>query len=167
MDDVYTRWTQLRQRWPALRLYALIDGVQYQSQLGQRIEPGPGRQSLFEGTADAPLAHAGPWLVDAVLASDSLLAELFALERRIASLTWLIAAQDLAGLAQLLQLRLDITLSDGRSGLLRFWDPRVLVSLAGTLEAWQREDLFGHVHEWHLLHEGRRVWIGRPDAHAQ
>ncbi|MCI1004262.1 DUF4123 domain-containing protein [Herbaspirillum sp. C7C8] len=166
MDDVYVRWTQIKQSSPAWRLYALVDGLQYQSQLGKRIAPGSGRQSLFAGTADALLAHAGPWLVDAALMGEPMRSELVALERSVPSVAWLIASQDLAGLAQLLQLRLDITLSDGRTGLLRFWDPRVLVSLARTLDAPQREDLFGHVLEWHMLHEGRRVRIGRQDAHA-
>ena len=45
-----------------------------------------------------------------------------------------------ACLGQLLQLRLDVNLPDGRSALLRFWDPRVLVNLARTLDGAQREE---------------------------
>jgi hypothetical protein len=57
-------------------------------------------------------------------------------------------------------------LPDGRSALLRFWDPRVLVNLARTLDGAQREEFFGHIHEWHLLDAGRRMWIGRQHAEA-
>ena len=166
MLDVQSRWEQLHNTMPALRLYALVDGVQYQTQLCKRFQPGSGLFPLFAGTPDAALAHAGPWLVDAALAGEAMVAELATLERDAPSLSWLIAPQDLDGLGQLLQLRLDVSLPDGRSALLRFWDPRVLVNLARTLDGPQREEFFGHIHEWHLLHEGQRVWIGRQHADA-
>jgi hypothetical protein len=121
---------------------------------------------LFADTPDAALCHAGPWLVDAARVEAPFVDELTTLEREVPSLTWLISSQDLDGLAQLLQLRLDVRLPDGRSALLRFWDPRVLANLAQTLDGVQREEFFGHIHEWHLLHEGRRVWIGRQHADA-
>ncbi|MBU0915407.1 DUF4123 domain-containing protein [Aquabacterium parvum] len=164
--DVQSRWAQLHNTLPTLRLYALVDGVQYQTHFCKRFQPGNGLFPLFADTPDAALAHAGPWLVDAALAGEALVAELASLERDAPSLTWLIAPQDLEGLGQLLQLRLDAKLPDGRSALLRFWDPRVLVNLARTLDGAQREAFFGHIHEWHLLHEGQRVWIGRQDADA-
>lgn len=47
-----------------------------------------------------------------------------------------------------------------------FWDPRVLVNLAEVLEPAQRETFFTHIHEWHLLHKGQRVWVGRQHAQA-
>lgn len=166
MLDVQSRLEQLRDTVPALRLYALVDGVQYQSQLCKRLHPSSGLFPLFARTPDAALSHAGPWLVDTDIADEATISELPTLERNAPSLTWLIAPQDLEGLGQLLQLRMDVILPDGRKALLRFWDPRVLVNLARTLDASQREALFGHIHEWHLLHEGRRVWIGRQDAEA-
>lgn len=166
MLDVQSRLEELRDTMPALRLYALVDGVQYQAQLCKRLHPSIGLFPLFAQTRDAALSHAGPWLVDTAIADEATMAELSTLERNAPSLTWLIAPQDLEGLGQLLQLRLDVILPDGRSALLRFWDPRVLVNLARTLDASQREELFGHIHEWHLLHEGRRVWIGRQHAEA-
>jgi hypothetical protein len=164
--DVQSRWEQRRDTLSVLRLYALVDGVQYQTQLCKRFQPGRGLFPLFAGTQDAALAHAGPWLVDAALAGEAMVAELAALEREAPSLIWLIAPQDLEGLGQLLQLRLDVSLPDGRSALLRFWDPRVLVNLARTLDGAQREEFFGHIHEWHLLDAGRRMWIGRQHAEA-
>ena len=91
---------------------------------------------------------------------------LAALEQTSPAVTWLIAQQNLDGLAQLLQLNLDTELPDGRTALLRFWDPRVLFNLAELLEPGQREMFFAHIHEWHLLHKGQRTWIGRPLAQA-
>ncbi|WP_395137988.1 DUF4123 domain-containing protein [Schlegelella aquatica] len=166
MREVQSRWEQLRHTLPALRLYALVDGVQYQTHLCKRLQAGRGLFPLFAGTPDAALAHAGPWLVEAACADEALLAALATLEHEAPALVWLIAPQDQEGLAQLLQLRLDVRLPDGRSALLRFWDPRVLFALARTLDAAQREEFFGLIHEWHLLHAGRRMWIGRHHADA-
>lgn len=167
MVDVTQRLSALREKLPALQLYALVDGVQYQTHYDEPLVAASGLIALFAGTPDAALAHAGPWLIAVEQAPDHLTAQLVELEHASPAVTWLIAPQDLTGLAQLLQLKLDIRLPDGRTALLRFWDPRVLASLAKTLDAKQRELFFAHIHEWHLLQEGRRVWIGRHHAHAQ
>ena len=167
MLDVQSRWRALQVAMPELRLYALVDGVQYQTHLGKRPRPCGGQFALFAGTPDALLAHAGPWLIDATDADEAVRAELATLESTAPALIWLIAAQELTGLGQLLQLRLDIRLPDGRGALLRFWDPRVLITLVDTLDGQQREDFFGYVHEWHFLHEGQRIGIGRQHADAQ
>ncbi|CAN7621240.1 DUF4123 domain-containing protein [Pseudoduganella sp. LjRoot289] len=165
--DVVERLAQLHQSMPALRLYALVDGAQYRSQLGETLAGQDGFHSLFAGTPDAALAHAGPWLIDAERVGGKLVDTLAVLEQAAPAVTWLIAPQDLAGLAQLLQLKLDTELPDGRTALLRFWDPRVLFNLAELLEPGQRVTFFAHIHEWHLLHKGQRTWIGKPLAQAQ
>ena len=74
MLDVQSRWEQLHNTMPALRLYALVDGVQYQTQLCKRFQPGSGLFPLFAGTPDAALAHAGPWLVDTAIAGEATVA---------------------------------------------------------------------------------------------
>lgn len=165
--DVLQRLSKLREEVPALRLYALVDGVQYQENRTKPLTAQAGLQALFEGTEDAALSHAGPWLVDAEHAGEAFTADLAKLEHEAPAVSWLIAPQDLGGLAQLLQLNLDTRLPDGRTALLRFWDPRVLVTLAEMMDAGQREAFFAHIHEWHLLHNGQRAWIGRQHAGAQ
>ncbi len=162
--DVIERLAQLRADDPTLRLYALVDGVQYENHRSERLAGGPGMASLFAGTADAALAHAGPWLIDVEIAGEAFASDLAALEHEAPAVSWLISQADLHGLAQLLQLQLDARLPDGRVALLRFWDPRVLGSLVDVLSTRQRETLLAHIHEWHLLRDGRRAHIGR--AHA-
>lgn len=159
--DVVARLAQLHQSTDALRLYALVDGVQYRERLGEPCTAREGCYSLFADTPDAALAHAGPWLIDAAQAEGALVDALITLEQAAPAVTWLIATQTLEGLAQLLQLNLDVALPDGRTALVRFWDPRVLATLAEVLEPGQRETFFGHIHEWHLLHRGQRTKIGR------
>lgn len=165
--DIFQRLSQLRERLPVLRLYALIDGAQYQKHRDEPLSAQAGMRSLFDGTEDVALAHAGPWLIDTEQAGHTLVNDLAQLEQKAHAVSWLITLQDLTGLTQLLQLHLNIRLPDGRTALLRFWDPRVLIGLAEVMDASQRESFFGHIHEWHLLHNGKRAWIGRHHADAQ
>lgn len=162
--DVAERLAQLRTRNPALRLYALVDGLQYETYRGERLDDRHGFASLFHGTPDGSLAHAGPWLVDVETVDKGVTADLARLEREAPSVTWLISETDQHGLVQLLQLQLDARLPDGRIALVRFWDPRVLTELAHVLTPEQRETFFAHIHEWHLLHNGERVQIWRARA---
>lgn len=163
-EDVRERLTQFHLHMPSIRLYALVDGVQYSKYLGEPIAPRHGFFPLFSGIPDVGIAHAGPWLIEIEDSYQALINKLAKLEQNTAALIRLFAHQDLEGLAQLLQLNLDTELPDGRMALLRFWDPRVLISLAEILDADQREQLFGQVHEWYFLHNGRRKWIGRSHA---
>lgn len=71
MLDVQSRWRQLQNTSPELGWYALVDGVQYQSHLCKRLRAGSDRFSLFAGTPDAALAHAGPWLIAASNRTDA------------------------------------------------------------------------------------------------
>ena len=162
--DVADRLAHLRMRNPALRLFGLVDGLQYETHRGERLDDRHGFASLFHGTPDSPLAHAGPWLFDVEAAGDGVTADMARLERELPSVTWLVSELDLHGLMQLLQLQLDARLPDGRVALVRFWDPRVLAELVNVLTPEQRETFFAHIHEWHLLRNGERVHIGR--AHA-
>ncbi len=166
MIDLIARLAFLRQKYDALRMFALIDGVQYRIHRGQYMERRLGCYSLFDGTPDAPLGHAGPWLIDVETADAAFIADLAALERETAALSWLLSVQSLEGLFQLLQLKLDAELPDGRMALLRFWDPRVLVGLADVMTWDQQKEFFGHILEWHLLSHGERVCIGRPHVSA-
>lgn len=160
--DVLDRLEHLRASQPQLRLYGLVDGFRYEEPNEERMESQAGiTRALFDGTPDAALAFAGPWLVDVERAEADLVERLVALETQTPAVTWLIAPMDLEGLALLLQLQLNAQLPDGRTAMLRFWDPRILAVLANELDGEQREHLFGHITEWHLLHEGQRVWIGR------
>ncbi|MGF6115871.1 hypothetical protein ABIE30_002944 [Janthinobacterium lividum] len=95
MLDVKIRWEQQHDAMPELRLYALVDGAQYQTQHNKRLLAGTGLFPLFKGTPDAGLSHAGPWLVDVASVAESFVEELTALERDTPSLSWLISPQDL------------------------------------------------------------------------
>lgn len=162
--DVITRFIQMQEQRPELRLYVLIDGLAYQEHAGHRLARMPGiSRALFDGTPDAPLAHAGPWLFHAEQIEDQLPA-LFAFEAAQAAISWLITGMDLEGLAQVLQLRQDVQLATGQSALLRLSDPRVLNNLFTVMNPEQKTHFFDLIEEWHFLRHGQRVWSGRNHA---
>ena len=164
MDDIVERFRALQQADAALWLYALVDGFQYEQHTGQRLDHRPGiNRPLFLGTEDEPLAHAGPWLIGVDKAPDRLHL-LHELEQALPSVSWLISAIDLEGLSQLLQLKLAAQLPDGRKVLLRFYDPRVLGHQMQTMDSEQRAEFVHLIDEWHFIHDGRRVCIGRSRA---
>ncbi len=162
--DIVEHFRALQQADTALWLYALVDGFQYEQHTGQRLVYQRGiNRRIFLGTEDEPLAHAGPWLIDVVRAPDQL-QSLHDLEQALPSVSWLISAIDLEGLSQLLQLKLDAQLPDGRKVLLRFYDPRVLGNLMQTMNNAQRAEFVHLIDEWHFIHDGRRVCMGGPRA---
>lgn len=164
VEKVVERFKNLHAKNEALRFYALVDGYQYEMHTGNRLQHAPNinRPILF-GTEDEPLAHAGPWLIDVMKASSKIV-ELEELEQALPSISWLITPLDLEGLSQLMQLKLDAELPDGRIALLRFYDPRVLGNLYHTMDNEQRADFFYLIDEWHFIYNGQRVSAGRPSA---
>jgi hypothetical protein len=164
MFDVLSRFLGLAEKRRELRLYALLDGLQYEEHTGQQLQRAAGtNHALFDDTDDAPLAHAGPWLCE-VPQHPQHIDAFAALERERPAVSWLITAMDLEGLTQCLRLKLNAELPDGRRALVRFYDPRVLGHLFTVMDAPQRAQFFHLIDEWHFLHNGQRVWMGRSDA---
>ncbi|MGF6853476.1 DUF4123 domain-containing protein [Paraburkholderia sp. CI3] len=106
------------------RVLALVDGIQYQQHTGQQLTPENDRTvSLFAGTNDMALAHAGPWLFDPKTTPDHL-ANLRELEQARPGVIWLITSESLERQAAKLRPHLNTRIPDGRSALLRFRDPQ-------------------------------------------
>ena len=159
-DDIAGRLERLKANSPQLAAYALVDGVQYSRFTGARIEQLNGTtRALFVGTEDEALAHAGPWLVDLAKADRSIVATVTRLEQTHPSVMWLLSQLDIESLAMVLQLKLNSKLPDGRTALIRFWDPRVLVGLFNALDLQSRREYFSHVDERHGQIEGKRFHI--------
>ncbi|MBW0447579.1 DUF4123 domain-containing protein [bacterium M00.F.Ca.ET.228.01.1.1] len=138
---------------------ALVDGLQYQQHTGQQLTPEDDVVvSLFAGTKDIALAHAGPWLVDPKSARGRV-ADLGELEQARPGVIWLITSHSLARQAERLRPHLNTRLSTGRSALLRFWDPRVLHALDAVCKDKRGRELFRSAYEWQYLNEGQRFTI--------
>lgn len=164
MAKIIERFKALQQTEETLGLYALVDGYQFERHTGQRLRYQRGaNRPILMGTADAPLAHAGPWLIDVAQVPDQI-AQLETLEETLPSVSWLITSVDLEGLSQLLQLKLHAELPDGRKAMLRFYDPRVLGNLFHTMNHDQRGEFFRFIVEWHFHYKGQGVVVGSRHA---
>lgn len=158
--NVAGRFELLKKDIPQLSAYALVDGVQYSRFTGTHVESRYGvNRALFAGTEDEALAHAGPWLIDLEKESSSTAGTVSQLEQAYPSVMWLFSRLDLESLAMVLQLKLNAKLPDGRTSLVRFWDPRAFVGLFNALDLPSRQEYFSHVDEWHGQIEGKRFHV--------
>ena len=147
---------------PLARLYALVDGTLAQMHGFGYPEPGAGSWGLFSMTADAPLAQAGPWLMDAAKGTASNLAIATGLAAGAAGTSWLISRQDLRPLADALTQRLNARMPDGTVSLVRWYDARLLPAIAGVMTQEQRGMFFMPVFDWMVEVGGQltRTWTG-------
>jgi hypothetical protein len=144
---------------------ALVDGLQYQQQTGQQLTPEDDMVvSLFAGTKEIALAHAGPWLVDPKTARDRV-ADLGELEQARPGVIWLITSASLERQAEKLRPHLNARLPTGRSAILRFWDPRVLHALNAACRGRGDRELFRTAEAWQYLNEGQRFTINDNATH--
>ncbi len=89
--------------------------------------------ALFDGTPDAALAAAGPWLIDWDRADVGMRSRLDGLAASATGLSWLVSTGSLESLAQALRERLDIRMPDGRLVWLRFHDARIMAKLEAPM----------------------------------
>lgn len=156
---------QYRKRHYSGHVLALVDGIQYQQHTGQQLPPEDDMTvSLFAGTKDIALAHAGPWLVDPNK-SRGHLADLGELEQARPGVIWLVTSEQIERLAEKLRPHLNTELPNRRSALLRFWDPRVLHALNAVCQDKTGRELFRTAAAWQYLHEGQRFTINDNETY--
>ncbi|MEX3956888.1 DUF4123 domain-containing protein [Trinickia sp. EG282A] len=129
-----------------VRLYALVDALLYGR--GETVERPAATIGLFDGTSDASLADAGPWLIDFAEASPSVKQSLFAMGAGAEGVSWLISAYPFPALAEVLAGRLNARMPDGRTALLRFYDARLMGEIARLFSFTQRIEFFAPTFDW-------------------
>lgn len=83
-----------------VRLYALVDALLYARASGSsEVERPASAIALFQGTPDASLADAGPWLIDFAEAPDMVRQSLFRMGGGTEGVSWLISAYPFPALA--------------------------------------------------------------------
>jgi len=95
-----------------------------------------------------PLAGAGPWLNHFEQASPGLQTALYTLASGPAGLSWPISAHPAPSLAQALRARLNVRMPDSRAATLRFYDARIVRSIAALLSSSQRVAFFVPTIDW-------------------
>ncbi|WP_186206330.1 DUF4123 domain-containing protein [Burkholderia gladioli] len=143
--ETYFQQRQAQASLP-LRLYALVDALLYGR--GEQVKRPAATIGLFDGTQDASLADAGPWLIDFESATDSVRQVLFSMGGRADGVSWLVSAYPLPDLAHELTGRLDARMPDGRTALLRYYDARLMVEIASLFSFAQRIEFFVPTFDW-------------------
>lgn len=132
-----------------VHLYALVDGLLYaNAAAASSLQRSPSAVALFDGTPDASLADAGPWLIDYGRAAGSIRQTLSTMAHGSTGVSWLISAYPIESLADELRNRLDVRLPDGRTALLRFYDARIMADIASLMEFTQRMQFFVATFDW-------------------
>jgi len=144
-----------------VRLYALVDALLYGR--GETVERPGATIGLFDGTPDASLADAGPWLIDFADASSAVQQSLFTMGAGADGVSWLISAYPFPALAEELAGRLNVRMPDGRTALLRFYDARLTGEIAELFSFTQRIEFFVPTFDWFVEINGE---LKRLHPHA-
>ncbi|WP_186053455.1 DUF4123 domain-containing protein [Burkholderia gladioli] len=130
-------------------LYALVDGLLLADAAGGSApQRSQAAVALFDGTPDASLAEAGPWLLAWEQATSSIRHALSAMAAGPTGVSWLISAYSIGSLADELRRRLDVRLPDGRMALFRFYDARIAADIASLMTFTQRMQFFVPTFDW-------------------
>jgi hypothetical protein len=143
--EVYFAQRQAQASLP-VRLYALVDALLYGR--GETVERPAATIGLFDGTPDASLADAGPWLIDFADASSAVQQFLFTMGAGDEGVSWLVSAYPFPALAEELAGRLNARMPDGRTALLRFYDARLMSEIARLFSFTQRIEFFVPTFDW-------------------
>ncbi|MBU9576595.1 DUF4123 domain-containing protein [Burkholderia multivorans] len=159
---VFSSWQQ-RASLP-LRLFALTDGLLYSELSGSApMRSAESAIALLDGTPDASLADAGPWLFDYDGADSATRDVLTRLAHGEFGVNWIISAYQPRQLAGELRERLDATLPDGRTAMLRYYDARVMRYFAPALTSTERTVFFSPAFDWLIEIDGQ---LFRVHPHA-
>jgi hypothetical protein len=139
---------------------AVLDGAAFAARWGHPLVARAGCHPLFDPKGpDAELAAAGGWLIEpgrAVLPPLDVPGD--------SPLCWLDSVAPAGDLLLHLRQQLDVALPDGRTALLRWYDPRVLATLADVLEPAQWAALCGPIRRWQVHLDGHDLTFENPHA---
>lgn len=131
------------------RLYALVDcGAAEKLHQGLDAIAGSFAVGLLHETSDASIAHLGPWLVEHAHLTETGYAKLNRIRPVANIVTWLQSPLDIAKLAAHLRHALEVQVEDGRSALVRFYDPQVLPGYLSLLPASSKAPLLEPISTW-------------------
>ena len=146
---------KLREESKNLRLYVLVDGIQYERATGEEFKADRGVHSLLSQPEDKAIQFAGPWLLEAEALPEEMLLKLRTLEKEAPAVSWIISECGFLPLARHLEHCMMVTLPLKQAGLLRFYDCRVLQKVTELLPQEQFALLIQDITRWIFYLEGR------------
>lgn len=144
---------EIKETTSNMKLYALVDGIQYDREFEEELKEEKGIRSLFNLPEDKKIAFAGPWLLDIENLPNTWFSKLFQLERKYPAVSWIISDSHFVSIAHHLGSSMMITLPDKQEGIFRFYDCRVLKKLPELLSHDQIARLMTPTQKWSFLYE--------------
>ncbi|PHM44223.1 hypothetical protein Xszus_04051 [Xenorhabdus szentirmaii] len=157
------KWEKYRETCPEMKLYALVDGLQYERYFDDALTYFEGANNpLFRQFPDAEIAFAGPWLFD-MSQAQAWEEKFLRLESAAPAVSWLYSTLSLDKLTRHLESHLNIRLKTGKTALLRFYDPRVLHQIPHIFTPEQLTQFTKDIEEWrYQLDNHHHVVKGTP-----
>ncbi|ELY4778120.1 DUF4123 domain-containing protein [Cronobacter turicensis] len=156
---------KIRESSELARLYALVDGIQYERATCAELHEEGGVCSLFSLPEDKVLAFAGPWLMDMSALTEDVFVKICQLEKEYPAVSWIISDQPLLSLSQHLQSCLMISFPSKQTGIFRFYDCRVLKALPELLSQEQSTHLMKYTMRWLFLSDNKiNIYQSDKDA---
>ncbi|BCT19964.1 TPA: DUF4123 domain-containing protein [Enterobacter asburiae] len=159
INDMTEHMFLLQRAEKSRRLYALVDGAQYERFYSDELYESKSIKSLFEHSEDRKIAFAGPWLLDISTLGSDWLKKINALELKYPSVSWLLSSLAINDLALHLNGNLKIVLPNNEIGMLRYYDPRVLIYLPDVLTKEQLQSFTTGIVAWGFLYEDEYHYI--------
>ena len=159
INDMTEHMFALQREDSSRRLYALVDGAQYERLYSDELCEREGIKSLFEHSEDKQIAFAGPWLLDISILGEDWLRKVNVLELKYPSVSWLLSSLDISDLFFYLKKNLEITLPNNKVAMLRYYDPRVLIYLPDVLTKEQFQSFTAGIVAWGFLYEDEYHYI--------
>ena len=159
INDMAEHMFTLQREDNSRKLYALVDGAQYERFYSDELYESEGIKSLFDHSEDKKIAFAGPWLLDISILGRDWLRKLNILELKYPSVSWLLSSLDISDLFFYLNRNLEVILPKNKVAMLRYYDPRVLIYLPDVLTKEQFQSFTAEVVAWGFLYEDEYHYI--------
>lgn len=153
INDMAEHMFTLQREDNSRKLYALVDGAQYERFYSDELYESETIKSLFENSEDKKIAFAGPWLLNISILGEDWLRKINILELKYPSVSWLLSSLDMSDLFFYLNRNLEVILPNNKVAMLRYYDPRVLIYLPDVLTKEQFQSFTAGVVAWGFLYE--------------
>lgn len=157
--SIIDRLKEIQRKSDKRKIYALVDGAQYDRFCTIELVKRNGVMPLFDSWDDRYLAFAGPWLLALESIDNDLFSILTNLELKYYSVSWILSSSSFKDLFIHLKNNLEVIMPNNQVAMLRYYDPRVLIFLPEVLTAKQLEIFLISIISWGCKYNGEDYYI--------
>lgn len=157
--SIVDRLKEIQNESDKRKIYALVDGAQYDRFCTIELFKRNGVMPLFDSWEDRCLAFAGPWLLALESIDNDLFSILNNLELKYPSVSWILSSSSFDDLFFHLKNSLEVIMPNNQVAMLRYYDPRVLIFLPEVLTDKQLDVFLMSIISWGCKYNGEDYFI--------